>query len=138
LIVDSNSVPGLNTRFGQRTVTLVLRDGASFTTEDARFSLDSTAWSAKGSGSRHAAATRDVIELSFKSRPQGALDGFLVSFAIGAPFGVLLIDNPAGSASDVANRGEAALAGGVGFGIFGLPIGAILGSRIHYRLRAPN
>ncbi len=134
---DSASMARLDARVRHRPAELVLRDGGRYATQEIRLTPDSAFWQVPGVSGRRAASMSNVSEISYKSRLRGALDGLILGFLIGASLGVGLIDNPEGSSNGVVNRAETGLAGGVPFAIWGAPIGAIIGSRLRFRIKAP-
>ncbi len=132
---DPGSLHTLQSRVGNRAATIVLADGSRYRVEGIQFAGDSARWQVSGQPGIRVAPTSQVAEIAVRSRVRGAADGVILAVLIGAPLGALLIDNPGGPASDLLNRAETALAGGVAFGVYGLPIGAIIGSRMRFRLQ---
>lgn len=128
---DQNRV---NRAVQDRRVTLVLKDGPSLAVRNARAGADSLFWMNVRTGQMEASSLTYVEELNFRRHARGAVDGAGLGFLIGMPLGALLIDSPSGA----GERVSAALAGGVSFGLWGLVIGGVVGSRITYRFSAPE
>jgi len=127
----------INKTAKHRTGHIVLLNGREYDGNDIRARPDSTTWThtigrtiSSSKTITQTVATSEVKEIVFKKRPKGALQGFLISGAIG---GVVFSQIPC----EGEDCGLLGLVGGtvvgVGAGLFvGLPIGAAIGSKEKY------
>lgn len=133
VVESSDEHERLNRVAQDRKATLVFRDGASLAVRDARVASDSLFWLNEQTEQTEASTLADVEQLTFRRRGRGAVDGAGLGFLIGMPLGALLIDSPSGGSGGAGERVGAALAGGTSFGLWGVVVGGIVGSRITYR-----
>ena len=122
-----------------RNAEVLTRDGQIFRWYDVRFTPDSIWGVVLGSGQAQAppaVPSRQVVEVTVRSRSKGAWDGA----AIGAGLGVVLgfIVGPDEASCDVicpSTRAEQALYAGIGGAVWGAIIGAIRASRTKDQVR---
>jgi len=122
-----------------RNAEVLTRDGQIFRWYDVRFTPDSIWGVVLGSGAAQgppAVPTQQVVEVTVRSRSQGAFDGAAIGAGIGVVLGFIVGPDDASCIAPCAStRPEQALIMGV-FGVFwGVIIGAIRGSRTKVQVR---
>ena len=128
---EGTSLDKINRSLRRRRVTLVLRDGTALAVKHVTLGPECTSLTLSSPAARDTAVpTWRIDRIEVAGRARGGLGGGLTGLLTGAVLGALLV---AGSYSEedhdiiITSRGEAAVVGGIYFGLIGLGTGFVIG-----------
>jgi hypothetical protein len=137
------SFEGINKAAAGKHARMTLTNGRVLSGKDLQVAIDSTFWLDSATGRKQFIATLEIGKVVVKKRGRGALEGLGMGALAGAVIGFALGDDPPcepdpndlfGIGQGLCetfrlSAGEKALIGAGGGGLWGLAIGALVGSK---------
>jgi hypothetical protein len=132
----------MNRELNGREATIYLKDGRKHPGRDIQVNRDSTYWTSLTQDKPVRVSTAEIERIVIIKCGRGGLEGFAIAAAIGIPIGLGLGSAAAGiadreDATPVMINGALIVGGITGF-VFGLPIGAAIGSKDKYLFTIPK